>query len=136
MNKDLDNHGNDPVEHLLNRFRPKGPPAVMRQRVLSGAAAVGTNTRPHRTAVALWRSAVAAGLLLALLLNLQAERISTGIADRTGIGPAVWTQDEEQVASVLNGEGWGRRYLATALRAGPLGRTRGIVPPAQVDGWN
>ncbi|NQU76771.1 MAG: hypothetical protein HQ546_10715, partial [Planctomycetes bacterium] len=83
--------------------------------------------RPRRIAVYLWRSAVAAGLIAAVWLNTEAERVSSLTVGRIGIGPASWTRQEEQLAEELNGDGWGRRYLAMALRAGPLDGSTDVV---------
>jgi len=112
--------GVDPIERLLEQFRPVGAPPDLRERVLAVASLASLERRPRRIAVWLWRAAVAAGLIAAVCLNLVGEGISTRTAEQIGIGPASWTRQEEKIAEELDGEGWGRRYLAMALRAGPL----------------
>ena len=112
--------GVDPVQHLLQRFKPVGPPTELRKRILSEISFVTAKRRPLRVAVYVWRAAVAAGLIAAVWLNTEAEGVSARIFGRIGIGPAVWTRHDEQIAHDLNGEGRGRLYLAMALRSGPL----------------
>ncbi len=109
-----------PAERLLGRFRPVGPPPELRQRVLGLASLAGQERHRGRWALWLWRAAVAAGFLVAVGLNLSAERISQRIAARVGAGPVVWTPQAEEAAELLDGQGAGRRYLAMVLRAGPL----------------
>ncbi len=109
-----------PLERLLERFEVVGPPVALRQRVLDAAVGAGQGVGRRRVALWAWRAAVAAGLAAAVWLNLAGDRIATQLAGRVGIGAAVWTEQAEQAAELLDGEGWGRRYLALALRAGPL----------------
>jgi len=108
------------VERVLERFRPAGPPAELRARILAAAPGAAQQRPRRRLAVWLWRAGVAAGLLAAVSLSLAADHISTRIAAQIGTGPPVWTQNAEQAAQLLDGDGWGRQYLAAALRAGPL----------------
>ena len=122
----------EPIERLLERFRPVGPPARLRARALAAAESVLTERRPRRIGVYVWRAAVAAGLIVAVCLNLAAERISTSTLEQVGIGPAIWTQQTEQIAQMLDGEGSGGRYLAMALQAGPLGDSP-LLPRAGLD---
>lgn len=116
----IDNDGGlEDMQRLLERFRPVGPPAELRARALAVQSAYSEH-RPGRIALYIWRASVAAGLVAAIWLHLAADDVSARLAGQIGIGPAVWTQEEERVAQMLDGDGWGRRYLATALRAGPL----------------
>jgi hypothetical protein len=80
----------------------------------------------RRAALYIWRSAVAAGIVAMILLNHAADRISARTAGQVGVGPAVWTKDCERTAQMLDSQGWGRRYLALGLMAGPF---RGETPP-------
>ena len=106
-----------PVEQLLRRFRPIGPPASLRERALS-AARLGIQSRSMRPwAVLAFRTAVAATLILAVSLSLAAERAMTKVAANIGMGPAVWTEQAEEAAEMLNGSDWGRRYIALGLMA-------------------
>ena len=123
-----------PMERVLERFQPVGPPAGLRARVLDAAVAATLRRSRGRAAVAIWRSAVAAGLVAALWLNLAANQISGRLAGQVGLGPAVWTQQAEEAAQLLDGDGWGRQYVAMALLAGPLGRSPTMSPGAIEEG--
>jgi hypothetical protein len=120
------------IQRLLDRFRPVGPAAELRERVVRAASSASVARRRWRIRVCAWRGAVAAGLVAAACLHMAAERISTRMVGQIGIGPAVWTQEDEQTAHLLDGAGWGRRYLATALRAGPL-RASVVLPSGELD---
>jgi hypothetical protein len=120
------------IERLLGRFRPIGPPGELRERLVRAASSAFVERRRWRMRVYVWRGAVAAGLIAAVCLNVAAERISTRMVGQIGIGPAVWTQEDEQTAQLLDGEGWGRRYLAMGLRAGPL-RESVVLPSGELD---
>jgi hypothetical protein len=120
------------IERLLEGFRPIGPAGELRERVLTAASSAFVERRPWRIRVYVWRGAVAAGLIAAVCLNVAAEKISTRMVGQIGIGPAVWTQEDEETARLLDGEGWGRRYLAMALRAGPL-RESVVLPSGELD---
>jgi len=126
---DPDSTTDGDLERLLERFSPVGPPAGLRQRVLAVARSAPAAHRPRRFAVSVWRAAVAAGFMAAVCLTLAADRISTRTAGQIGIGPAVWTQQEEEIAQMLDGDGCGRRYVAMALRAGPLGDRLVLASP-------
>lgn len=105
-----------PIEQVLRRFTPAAPPATLRGRVL---AVAGAGTR--RTAASwgdwVFRFAAAAALLIALALNTVTDGMTRRSAARVGVGPPVWNEDAETIAKVLNGNGWGRRYIALGLRA-------------------
>jgi len=105
-----------PIEQVLRRFTPAPPPERLREKVLSGSIVRG---RPPGASWGDWvfRFAAAAALLAALALNAVSEDMTRRSAARVGVGPAVWGEDAETVARVLNGNGWGRRYIALGLRA-------------------
>ena len=100
------------IEALLARYRPVGPPAELRARVLESA-----EPRRSRWASAGWLS-VAAMLVLSLGLELAADRMRGQTAAMLGVGLIHWTAEAEDAAQMLNGEGSGRRYLTLALAAG------------------
>ena len=105
------------IEQLLLRFRPIGPPASLRERTLSEAR-LGLQSKSTRIwAVLAFRTAVAAALILAAALSLAAQRTMTKVAANVGMGPAVWTEQAEEAAEMLNGGEWGRRYIALGLVA-------------------
>jgi hypothetical protein len=106
------------VERAMERFRPIGPPAALRQRVLDATPTERLAVPRRRIAIWVWRSAVAAGLVAAVWLNLTGDRIAAQVASQVGVGPPVWTQQAEEAAELLDGQGTGRQYLAMALRAG------------------
>ncbi len=88
------------IESILRRYRPRGLPA----------------RAPHVSRrFAIWKLAIAAMLAVSLGLNLAAcyitNQISVILADRQ----SRWTPAAEETAQLLDGNGWGRRYLAFAL---------------------
>jgi len=106
-----------PVEQLLLKFRPIGPPASLRERTLSEVR-LGLQSRSTRSwPVLAFRTAVAAALIFAVGLSLAAERAMTEVTADIGMGPAVWTEQAEEAAEMLNGGEWGRRYIALGLMA-------------------
>ena len=108
------------IERMLLRFRPADPPDSLRQRVVSGAY---SPHRPQRTwPTKLFRAAVAAVLVLSLGLNIAADDMATDVAASVGLGPAIWTEHAEQAAQMLDGDGYGRQYIALGLMAS-TGRT-------------
>jgi hypothetical protein len=123
-----------PVERVLDRFRPIGPPPALRQRVLDAALAGPHAAPPRRIALWVWRSAVAAGLVAAVWLSLAGDRIAAQVAGQVGVGPPVWTPQAEETAELLDGQGAGRRYLAMLLQAGPLQPQPTALPEIPADG--
>jgi hypothetical protein len=111
-------------EQLLLKFRPVGPPASLRGRVLSGEhpGSKSEPTQPRAWADVVFRTAVAAMLTLALGLGVAAERAMTETTVDIGVGPAVWTEQAEEAAEMLDGGTWGRRYITLALVASTRGR--------------
>jgi len=99
------------IEALLGRYRPVGPPAELRARVLASAT-----PRRSRWSVAGWL-AVAAMLIVSLGLDLAADSITDRTVAMLGSTVVEWTPEAEETANLINGDGWGRRYLALALAA-------------------
>lgn len=112
---------NDPIEQMLRKYCPAGPPEGMRARVLAAAGEAGAQAMQPvgpSWGTRLFRWGVAAILLLALGLNYTADRMMRRSAAGVGAGPVVWTEQAEQMAQMLDGNGWGRRYIALGLMAG------------------
>lgn len=104
---------NDPeIEVMLTRYRPTGPPAGLRDRVLRS-----TGSRRSRWAMAAGL-VIAAMLVLSVGLDLAARRMMQETAAALGAGRIEWTPEAEEIARMLNGDGEGRRYIALALAAG------------------
>jgi len=103
----------DPHEHeiegVLRRYRPIGPPADLRDRVLR-AALPG---RPWRTAAG-WLAA-AAVIGLSIGLHLATERALRETAVAAGWGRVEWTSAAEEAARMLGADGY--RYVGFMLRA-------------------
>jgi len=100
------------IEAMLTRYRPTGPPADLRDRVLRS-----TGGRRSRWPMAAGL-AVAAMLVLSLGLNLATRQMMQETALTLSAGRIEWTPEAEEIAQMLNGDGEGRRYLALALAAG------------------
>ena len=119
------------IEQILLKFRPANPPESLRARVLS---AVNLTPAYARTwgAWAFW-AAVAAMLIFACGLNFAAEATTNNIVDSIGLGPAIWTEQAEEMAKILDGNGWGRQYIALGLMAktGPVGP---LAQPTRIPG--
>lgn len=81
------------IEDLLRRYRPAGPPAEMRQRILA----------PDRTPrIWLWTSAAAALLISGLTLQLAARNEVAG-AD-LNLGPSAVTRVTDDLTNMLGGD--------------------------------
>ncbi len=120
----MDDQDNE-VEQVLRRFRPAGVPVSLRGRVLWQ---VSIRDTPPQRMWAAWgfRAAVAAALIVSVCLNFAADRVGTSTAASIGVGPVIWTEDAEEAARMLDGNDWGRRYIALCL----MGSTgRGSFPP-------
>ena len=118
---------NDQIEQILLRYRPANPPATLRVRVLS---LLERSALPHRNrAVWFFRAAVAALLIFACGLNFAAAAMTDDLFDSIGLGPAIWTEDAEEVASILDDHGWARRYIALGLMTRPNLGTFPQQPP-------
>ena len=114
------------IEQILRAYRPAAPPDELRDRVLASAE---TGLAPDRT----WRGwafrgAVAAAIVVSVALNLAADRTMATVNSTVGIGPVRWTEDAEQAAQLLDGDGWGRRYIALRLMASTGKANSGRLP--------
>lgn len=107
-------HDNE-IEQILRAYRPAGPPEGLRERALSSTQGGAEPARPWR--VWAFRAAVAATIVLSITLNVAADRTMRTVSAEIGIGPVRWTEDAEQVAQMLDGDAWGRRYIALGLMA-------------------
>jgi hypothetical protein len=99
------------IEAVLGRYRPLGPPAGLRDRVVGSS-----RPRRSRLAVAAWLS-MAAALVLSVGLHLATERVMRQTAATLKTPQTQWTPEAEEAAELLNGQGSGRRYIAFALAA-------------------
>ncbi len=108
------------IEQALLRYRPAGPPAHLRSRVLASARAA----RPVTTSwpVLTYWGALAAMLLVAACLNLAAGGMTRSIGRQVGIGPARWSRQADEAVATLGGGPAARQYVALGLQAG-LGRS-------------
>ena len=108
------------IEEMLLKFRPASPPEGLRGRVLSAADSSGGSGR----AWGLWvfRAAIAAMLVIALGLNVAANKMTKRLIASIGGSPAAWTKESEEAAKMLDGNGWARQYMIT--RSSP-----GLFPP-------
>jgi hypothetical protein len=109
---------NTDLENLLRQYRPAGPPPALRQQILSLS-----NPQPslHLTPawpVILFRSAIAALLLISFTLLHAANSLNLSTASHIGIGPIQWTPDAEAAADLLDSGVSGRHYIAMGLLAG------------------
>jgi hypothetical protein len=111
------------IEALLTRYRPVGPPAELRTRVLQASA-----PRQIRwTAAAGW--AIAASLLLSIGLNSAVSRLTQDSIRMLGIGQIEWKPGSDEYAPMLGSEVAGRDYMALAMAADSC-RSKGV--PLQV----
>jgi hypothetical protein len=111
------------IEALLTRYRPAGPPAELRARVLQTAVP----RRIRWTTAVGW--AIAASLILSVGLNFAADRLTQDTMQVLGIGQIQWTPQSEECARFLGSEGTSRDYVALALTADAC-RSKGI--PLQI----
>ena len=105
----------DEMEKLLRRYYPAGPPAHVREKILRLEMLRATPRRlwPMR----LFRTAVAALLLLSLGLLHAADRLNHDSASRVGLGPPRWTLEAQQAADLLGNDPAARHYIAFCLIA-------------------
>jgi hypothetical protein len=106
----------DEMERLLRRYYPAGPPAHIREKILRRDLLLATPRRlwPMR----LFRTAVAALLLLSLGLLHAADRLNQDSAARSGLGSPHWTAEAQQAADIMGGDPASRQYIAICLVAG------------------
>ena len=114
-----DHDDNNAIEQILRAYRPAGPPESLRRRVLSTGHAQPSATPPRPWGAWAFRAAIAAMLVAAFALNVATDNAMATLAANIGVGPVRWTEDAEQAAQLLDGDGWGRRYIALGLMAGP-----------------
>jgi ferric-dicitrate binding protein FerR (iron transport regulator) len=105
----------DDIERVLARYRPAGPPATLRARVLA----------PRQSAVrhlAPWLS-IAAALAAAIWLHVLASRTHTRLDDQvtTAYGPPRPVMVDE-LADALGGDDAARAAAAAYLAEGPWNR--------------
>ena len=105
------------IEQVLLKFRPASPPEGLRARVLTAVTIPPTPVRNWRVWV--FRAAVAAMLIFAFSLNIATAEMTENLVANIGIGPAIWTEDAEEFAKVMDGNGWGRQYIALGLMTRP-----------------
>ena len=106
------NENNQPIEDLLRRYRPMGPPSALRVRVL----------RPHKMPQhRLWSRflgwSAAAMLVLSLGLQMAARSMTRETAEMLYGQCLQWAPAAQEVADLLDGDGRGRQYVAFALWA-------------------
>ena len=104
------------LESRLRRWRPIGPPAGLRQRVLASASRQAT--RGARWVAASWVAA-AVVVLATIMLQRAILAVERDIRSTVGGTRAVWTAEAEAMARALDGAGAGRRYMALMLAARP-----------------
>lgn len=101
----------DPVEELLARYRPVGPPESLRRGLCEPAEA------PSRDGVSRWWLSIAAMLAVVVGLQFASQRVERQIAGMLAIGQIQWTPEVEELAEMLDAGGGGRQYLALSLAA-------------------
>jgi len=102
-------HEDMEIEILLARYRPAGPPARLRDRILA-------TTGPRRSPwTVVGRLSLATMLILCVGLHLSAERVARQTSAVLNPEPTKWTAQAEEAIELLNGQG--RRYIALALAA-------------------
>ena len=113
------------LESLLEKYYPRGPRPGLRPQVIALASACHERTRLRRKSLVC--SLAAALLLFGVGLSVMTEAIYRENANILGIGQYEWTEEAEEIAGLLDGGGWGRRYLSLQLAAGIL------VDPSALD---
>jgi hypothetical protein len=114
----------DDIEELLNHFRPAGPPADLRGRILGQEVPTDRSLTPPTAAAPrswptwVFRSAIAALLLMSITLIDAANRLNHESATSVGIGPPRWTPEAQQAADLLGNDPAARQYIALCLIAG------------------
>ncbi len=103
------NGDDERMEEMLLRYRPAGPSAALRDRVLRAAAPMSSWRR------SLWRWSAAAVLLLAAGLHWATERALRDTVTVIDTSRVEWTPAAEDAAQLLNGNGCGRAYIRLVL---------------------
>jgi hypothetical protein len=81
------------IEDLLRKFRPVGPPAQLRERILA-------TTRVHR--IWPWASAAAALLVLGFTFQLAARNEAAGAG--LNLGPSAVARVTDDLTNILGGD--------------------------------
>ena len=105
----------DDMEHLLQHFRPAGPPAHLREKILHQEILPAFPVR--RWPIWFFRSAIAALLLLSFSLFYAADRLNQDSVARVGLGPPRWTPEAQQAADLIGPGPTSRQYIAICLMA-------------------
>ncbi|MCK4628509.1 MAG: hypothetical protein KAT56_05865 [Sedimentisphaerales bacterium] len=114
------------IETMLRHYRPKGAPAELRERIFTAPVA-----GPSRFKVAWWL-AVAAMLMASIGLQFANSQLNEQICTLLQPGRTIWTAEVEELAQMMNGNGWGRRYLALHLAAGSIRGTTAQMNTNQI----
>ncbi|MFA5864901.1 MAG: hypothetical protein WC975_09460 [Phycisphaerae bacterium] len=105
----MNNLNDNQIEALLRRFGPKGPPTALRKKIFE-------SPKTHYSFRSIfWWSSIAAMLIISLCLNFAADGVAKDTAKLLGPSQTQWTPEAEEAAKLLDGNGWGRRYIAFAL---------------------
>lgn len=105
------------VEQALRRYRPVGPPADLRARVLAAAQAEAARPAPRRIVDRIgpfWWS-MAAMLVVAVALQWASRGLTRQICGSIGIGPAAWTSSADEAVELLGDDAAARRYVMAGL---------------------
>ncbi len=106
------------MEAILGQYRPVGPPAELRDRVLQAA-----EHRRSRWGLVGGLS-VAAMLILSLGMHLATRHTVRKISQTIRTPRVEWTAQAEEAVQLLGDGTTGRRYIAMGLAAG-VPRSRG-----------
>lgn len=113
------------IESLSRRYQPVGPPAPLRDRVL-------TMSQSRQNAVGVWAAlrwaSIAAMLLLTIILNHAVNSIHAETASLLTRNKVRWTAQAEELVQILDGDGAGRTCLAMHLSVGEP-----VVRPASMN---
>ena len=97
------------IEAVLRHYQPKGPPENLRAKIFS------TAKRKFSYGSIVWWTSIAAMLMISIGFNHAANTITNQTASMVGSSQIRWTPEAEEAAQMLDGNGWGRRYIAFAL---------------------
>ncbi len=98
------------IDALLQRFRPRGPDAALREKILAPEPAAN-----RRWPVYVCRSAIAASLLISFLLLHAAGSLDRSTAAELGPQSVTWSPEAQQMADLLGPDG--NTYIALCLQA-------------------
>lgn len=103
----------DDLEELLQRFRPVGPLAPLRERIVR--LETPSIARIRRWPLRLFRSAIAAMLLVSFALFYAANRLDHDSV--ASVSTLRWTADAQQAADLIGPGPASRQYIAICLIA-------------------